>query len=46
MTSYELKNNAILNVKGVYFRSILWGISKNEAVNVLNHSVLEDQGVL
>ena len=41
MTAYELKNIAILNVKGVDFRCILWGISKDEAVNRLNNSVLE-----
>ena len=37
---------AILNVKGVDFRCILLGISKDEAVNRLNNSVLEDKGVL
>ena len=31
MTPYELKNIAILNVKGVDFWCILWGISKDEA---------------
>ena len=41
MTAYDLKNIAILNVKGVDFRCILWGISKDEAVNRLNNSVLE-----
>ena len=46
VTAYELKNIAILNVKGVYFRCILWGISRDEAVNRLNNSVLEDKGVL
>ena len=30
MTAYELKNIAILNVKRVDFRCILWGISKDE----------------
>ena len=40
MTAYELKNIAILNVKGADFRCILWGISKDEAVNWLNNSVL------
>ena len=39
MTAYELKNIAILNVKGVDFRCILWGISKDEAVNRLHKSV-------
>ena len=27
MTGYEVKNIAILNIKGVHFRCILWGIS-------------------
>ena len=46
MTAYELKNIAILNVKGVDVRCILWGISRDEAVNRLNNSVLEDKIVL
>ena len=46
MTAYELKNIAILNVKGVDFRCILWGISRDEAVNRLNNSVLQDKSVL
>ena len=46
MTIYELKNVAILSVRGVYFRCILWGISKDEAVNRLNNSVLGDKGLL
>ena len=44
--AYELKNIVILNAKGVDYRFILWSISKNEAVNILNNSVLEDKGVL
>ena len=46
MTAYELKNIAILNVKVADFRCILWGISRDEAVNRLNNSVLEYKGVL
>ena len=46
MTAYELKNIAILNVKGVDFKCILWGISRDEDVNRLNYPVLEDKGVL
>ena len=45
MTAYELKNIAILNVKGVVFRCILWGISRDEAVTRFSNSVLEDKGV-
>ena len=43
MTVYEFKNIAILNVKRIYFSRILWGISKDEAVNRLNNSVFEDK---
>ena len=46
MMAYELKDIAILNAKGVDYRYILWGISRDEAVNRLNNSVLEDKGVL
>ena len=41
-----LKNIERLNAKGVDYRWILWSISRNEAVNILNNSVLEDKGVL
>ena len=46
MIAYELKNIAILDAKGVDFRCILWSISKNDVVDRLNNSVLEDKGVL
>ena len=46
MTADELKSIAILNVKGVDFRFILLGISRDEAVNRLNNSVLKDKGIL
>ena len=42
MTAYELKNIAILNVKGVDFRCILWVVSRDDTVNRLNNSVLND----
>ena len=43
--AYELKNIVILNEKGADYRCILWGISKNDAINRLNNSVPEDNGV-
>ena len=46
MTAYELKNMATLNVKGVNFRCILWSISRDEVINRLNNSVLDNKGVL
>ena len=45
MTAYELQNIAILNVKAVDYRRIIWGISKNEAVNIQNNSVLKDKSI-
>ena len=41
MTAYGLKNIGILSVKGVDFRCILWGISRDEAVNGLNRVFYE-----
>ena len=46
MMAYKFKNIAILNAKGVDYRCILQGISKDDAVDRLNNSVLEDKGVL
>ena len=46
MMAYELKTIAILNPTGVDYRCILRGISRDEAVNKLNNSVLEDKDVL
>ena len=46
MTAYELKNIAILTVKDIDFRCVLWGMSRDEAVNRLNNSVLEEKVVL
>ena len=46
MTGYELRSNEILNVKGVEFKCALWGISRDETVNRLDNSVLENKSVL
>ena len=42
----SLKNIARLSAKGVTFRYILMGISKNEGLKKLNNSVTYDRGVL
>ena len=42
----KLKSTAIMNVKDVDYRCILLGISRNEAVNILNNSVLKDKDIL
>ena len=44
MYAYELKNIAVLRVKGPDVRCILLDISTDEAVNRLKNSVLEDKG--
>ena len=44
--AYELKNIAIQNVKGVDNRCVLWNMTKSDAVNLLNNSVLDNKGVL
>ena len=44
--AYKLKNIAIWNAKGADNRCVLWGISRDEDVNRLNNSVLEDKDVL
>ena len=46
MMAYDLKKIAILNVKGVDYRCILWGNSRNEVVNRFKNSLLEDKSVL
>ena len=46
MMAYELKKITILKAKDVDYRCILWGISRDEAINRLNNSALEDKGVL
>ena len=43
--AYSLKNVAILSAKGATFRSILMGISKNEGLKRLDHSVSYDTGI-
>ena len=44
--AHSLENIAILSTKGVTFRCLLRGISKNEGLKRLNNSVTYDRGVL
>ena len=46
MIAYELKNVAMLNVKGVYYRCTLWNMTKKDAIKRLNLSKLDDQSTL
>ena len=45
MMTYELKTITILNVN-VDYRCVLWNMSKNDAVNRLNNSQLDDRSKL
>ena len=40
------KNIIIFNVKSVDYRWVLWNISINKAINIINNYVLEGKGVL
>ena len=44
--AHSLKYIAILSAKGATFRCILMIISKNEALEKLNNSIMYDRGVL
>ena len=44
--AYNFKSIAILNEKCIDYRCILWNISRDEFVNRLNNSVLEDKSTL
>ena len=46
MIAYELENIAILNVNSVDYRCIIWNMTKNDAINRLNNSKLDDKGTL
>ena len=41
--AYELENIAILIVKGVDYRNVLWNMTRNDAMNRLNNSNLDDK---
>ena len=44
--AYELKNIAILNVKGVDYRCVLKGVTKNDAIDMLGNCKLDGKGTL
>ena len=46
MMAYGLENIGILNIKGVNYRCVLWNITRNDAINRLNNSELDDKGKL
>ena len=46
MMAYELGNIATLNVKGVDYRCVLQNTTKNDAINRLNNSKLDNKSTL
>ena len=46
MMIYDLDDFMILNVKGVYYRCIVYSISKNATIKLLNNSQLDDKGTV
>ena len=44
MMVYKLENIAILNVKGIDYRCVIWNMGRNDAVSRLNISKLDDKG--
>ena len=45
MCFFKNKKNYNIKRKGVDYRCILCGTSRNKAISILNNSVLEDEGV-
>ena len=43
---YELEHIAVLNIKGVDYRCVLWNMTRHNAINRLNNSKLDDKSTL
>ena len=46
MVVYDLNDFMILNIKGVDYRCYVFNVSKNNAIKLLDNSVLDNKGVL
>ena len=46
MMIYDLNDFIILNIKGIDYRCYVFNMSKNNAINLLNNSALDNKGVL
>ena len=46
MLSVNISDITIITVKNVDYRGIIHNISKSEAINLLENSVLEDRGYI
>ena len=43
MMVYELENIAILKIKGVDCRCVIWNMSRSDAISRINNSKLDDK---
>ena len=43
MMGYELENIATLNTKGIDYICVIWNITKDDTINRLNNSKLDDK---
>ena len=46
MLSVSISDIAIIAVKNVDYRCVIYNISKSEAINSLKHSILENRGYI
>ena len=46
MMVYDLNEFVILKIKSIDYRCYIFKMSKNDAINLLNSSVLDNKGVL
>ena len=46
MMAHDLNDFLILNIKGADYRCFVFNMSKNDAVKLLNNSVLHNKGIL
>ena len=46
MMAFELENIAIVNIKTVDYRCVMWNMTKIDAINMLNNIKLDDRGSL
>ena len=44
MVSVNISDISMISIKNVVYRCIIYNISKSEAINLLENSVLEDRG--
>ena len=46
MMLFDLNDFKILNIKGVDYRCFMFNMIKNDAIKLLNNSLLDNKGIL